>query len=583
MLIHLKHYTKQQLKLEQSKEKCLNLMTCKCYSRLKYLIGRDLEYIEGILCSLYDIQSIYEDYLHIINCHFSHMHFNQSRRLCEEKKDDDALEELMNRVTFLFLNIDETLMNTKRPPKKGYSEYFGTTEDTDWYNSGKKSQDLIDSMGSFQFQNEFGFEGNKCQQLCHESVAYFDNIKQEVLHNKYICMGIDAWNQTVRKSKAFKESFASGYVRTKTESRYEDQFCNKIVEWKKGESIQLPEIITLKLYTDFDKLQFELKKCFRFVKLQKEEDLLERRKIFYHWGLQLRILMAKFSTQLAYTKNFGRLYHGVNSRLKLSRTPISVCCGPLSTTSSYHVANTFATQKGFVIEFTYREGSHNYFRGYNCALTSDYPEEQEVMLSLGYIKILKIHTRPISLDTSLYSGETSFATYLKLILFVIHVVINDVFTFIQPLEDIAIQMFRYSVKWCCNNNQDETRRDLLFFLCTKGHNSNNYESKRNQIEYLKENEKMYINASNKQELEKFIEHVHYGWKTVFEEWRLNKKSLVIRRMSEKFKRLFERNDAFYYFPKLEKVTIKQRFENKRKTTVIKINDKGQKITNVTLK
>eukprot|EP01084_Bolivina_argentea_P267415 453923_1 len=116
----------------------------------------------------------------------------------------------------------------------------------------------------------------------------------------------------------------------------------------------MKEIITLKLYTDFDKLQCEFKKCFRFETFdnilqsinnitnekidetkQKYEtsvkDLKKRLNNFYHWRGTLLIELNKFGTKLN-TKNNMILYHGVNAKMIFN--------GPLSTTSSYHVAKT---------------------------------------------------------------------------------------------------------------------------------------------------------------------------------------------------------------------------------------------------
>ena len=72
------------------------------------------------------------------------------------------------------------------------------------------------------------------------------------------------WNQTLRKAKVFHQSWSGKKIRTLTGDRYVDPISNVNILWDKGEKITLKEILTLKLFTDFDQLQHELEKCFRF-------------------------------------------------------------------------------------------------------------------------------------------------------------------------------------------------------------------------------------------------------------------------------------------------------------------------------
>eukprot|EP01084_Bolivina_argentea_P171720 297512_1 len=130
----------------------------------------------------------------------------------------------------------------------------------------------------------------------------------------------------------------------------------------------------MKLYTDYDKLQFALKKCFRFetfdrilqntddmtdkeLVLEKEKyekikkDLKNRLENFYHWRCHLLIVLNKFATKLN-SKNNMILYHGVNAKMIFHAAQTYAFNGPLSTTSSYHVARTFSTAKGMVLTIT---------------------------------------------------------------------------------------------------------------------------------------------------------------------------------------------------------------------------------------
>ena len=75
------------------------------------------------------------------------------------------------------------------------------------------------------------------------------------MQNPYCPLSADSWNQTLRKSQIFHDTFARKKIRAPRKSFFEDQIAGIRDEWEKGEMISLEEIVTLKLYTDFDVLQ----------------------------------------------------------------------------------------------------------------------------------------------------------------------------------------------------------------------------------------------------------------------------------------------------------------------------------------
>ena len=90
------------------------------------------------------------------------------------------------------------------------------------------------------------------------------DIDREAMNNPYCQATKDNWNQTLRKSKIFCQSFAKQRIRTLYANSYTDEVTDVEDSWDKGVEISMQEVVTLKLYTDFDKLQHELKKCFRW-------------------------------------------------------------------------------------------------------------------------------------------------------------------------------------------------------------------------------------------------------------------------------------------------------------------------------
>lgn len=208
------------------------------------------------------------------------------------------------------------------------------------------------------------------KKLAFSNHGCLTGLNQEVLQNDFHRITNDNWNQTLRKAKAFHQSWAGKRIRTRTAGQYEDTVTEMNVIWDKDQAITLKEVLTLKLYTDFDQLQFELKKCFRFEQigsmLDDEEDkdkgdvvmdvkekddeakqVLERRLAnFYHWRMSLQITLKKYGKAI----RDMILYHGVNEKMILyPHVTTQAFHGPLSTTSSFHVSKTVRIYFVFLI------------------------------------------------------------------------------------------------------------------------------------------------------------------------------------------------------------------------------------------
>ena len=246
----------------------------------------------------------------------------------------------------------------------------------------------------------------------------------------------------------------------------------------------MQEIVTLKLYTDFDKLQFALKKCFRFETIediignhykkpynemseeekkqqaddikQKQEineknrrDLMERLSQFYHWRGGLLIVLNKFGTKLNH-QNDRVLFHGVNAKMIIKPSQTFAFSGPLSTTSSYHVARTFATAKGMVLKLTSHFPRLNYCNAFNVSLINDHPEKQEWIVGFIYLRLLEVTTTNIKarldkIPYSLWKREQFFAMSL----------FNEqIFSMSKHLERILAQYLSTNRKECCANKDN---------------------------------------------------------------------------------------------------------------------------------
>eukprot|EP01084_Bolivina_argentea_P242675 407035_1 len=95
--------------------------------------------------------------------------------------------------------------------------YIGKKEDDLWWNhiqpNDKKQEEeeiyrqLVLKMGVFRWQNLHGFQTGDNRELSHLQPK-FKNIKEEALNNEFKKLSKDNWNQTLRKSQIFFNSWA---------------------------------------------------------------------------------------------------------------------------------------------------------------------------------------------------------------------------------------------------------------------------------------------------------------------------------------------------------------------------------------
>eukprot|EP01084_Bolivina_argentea_P048306 89017_1 len=342
-------------------------------------------------------------------------------------EQEDAMDQLYNlralklgRIYTESVIETETAVNNVKYPMftadvKKVKSYIGKKDDDAWWHSIEEKNitgeqiytKLVTKMGVFRWQNPHGFIPGQKKNEISQLKPFKKNIKEEALHNQYAALSKDNWNETLRKSQIFYNSFARKRISTRYDGKFDDQLTQQRATWKKGEAISMAEIVTLKLYTDFDKLQFELKKCFRFETVQdivdkpdekkdaqESEKLIKRLQEFYHWRGALLIVLNKYGKRL-HDNNNMILYHGVNTKFIVKPNVTYAFSGPLSTTSSYHVARTFATAKGMILKINSHFPRLNYCNAFDVSLISDYPEEEEWLVGFMYVRILAVRTRKL--------------------------------------------------------------------------------------------------------------------------------------------------------------------------------------------
>ena len=322
------------------------------------------------------------------------------------------------------------------------------------------------------------------------------------MKNDFYRISVDNWNQTLRKSKVFFSTWAAKTIRTLQNGQFQDLIMGHFSTWDQGEIIDLESILVLKLYTDFDKLQNHLKKCFRidsvYDKLLNEHtintrktlissqmsipfrvsqmtqsrsqsksksqsnlipnpavineqasemrheldlkkcinDLEERLSQFFSWRGKLLMYINKFGKILQPTKhdNYDNnmiLYHGVNDKMILQPITTKSFFGPLSTSSSYHVAKAFASDKGMVLSISSHYPRLGVCNAFDASVISDYPEEQEWLIGFIYLRINKIYTDSNTIELNIQMPVDS---ELRFAFFSIHLFANEIFSMNHELE-----------------------------------------------------------------------------------------------------------------------------------------------------
>eukprot|EP01084_Bolivina_argentea_P109347 195455_1 len=206
----------------------------------------------------------------------------ESLHLVKSTSQDVAFSQLIDTIHCYFLHSDVPSgchPESSIQSEKMKSKYIGRNEDEKWIrsiehikisNEWKVYKTLVKKCAVYRWQSTTAKK--EFQDLAHVKPK-FKNPKEEALKNMYFPLSIENWNQTVAKVNRFKKSFAAERMRTHHNGEYYDDTMKNKATWKKGEIPNKQEITVIKLYTDWDELQSELKKCFRLTSV---EDIVQR-------------------------------------------------------------------------------------------------------------------------------------------------------------------------------------------------------------------------------------------------------------------------------------------------------------------
>eukprot|EP01084_Bolivina_argentea_P026282 48850_1 len=417
------------------------------------------------LMKKFDQSSLFIHKLDNIHSYFLHSALYD---VINNDQDDSKIEE----KSYVIENIK--IKKTKYSGKDD-AKWIKSIQDIDIEKENTIYITLLKNIGIWRWQGTTGFIRNHA--ILHLKPR-FENVKLEVLNNSFYKLSMDSWTQTVIKAREFKKTLAAQRIRTQYDGNFNDYVLGHKSCWKSGETLTIKEIMVIKLYTDWDDLQRELKKCSRLedcrdviiqytmrggfpdlpnmnqsdwqpsmlytskTSINSEAtdkiivtELEQRLKEFYHWRGKLLMFINKFASILKptyYDKIQKKecefiLYHGINGKMILNPSSTLSFYGPLSTTSSYYVAQTFATDKGMILSISSQYPKLKICNAFNASTISDYPEEQEWIIGHIYLRIRKIYIK--SIPQYIYMD-----TNIRLSFFVIHLFRQQMFSFDNNLQ-----------------------------------------------------------------------------------------------------------------------------------------------------
>eukprot|EP01083_Nonionella_stella_P004922 14378_1 len=272
-------------------------------------------------------------YTHCITFHSEHHSICDAGNKCKWNKQIQTETYMIHRHFFHDIPMHLELHTIRGTLQRERRQRFST-------NSKVKYKKTLRSLVKNESkQLEFGHK----YEITDQSEAKYRHPKEEMLKNEFHALQVREWNDLLKKSV---------YYMSRKEA--------------KRMRLGMKDIVSLKLYTDFDALQRHFRKCFRD---KKRDERLKRQKSFYYWYKQLGIASNKSDNIISH-----KLYHGVDVEL-----PPSTFCGmyhgPVSTTLAWDIAVAFAGSKGQVIELYPSFGK----KGLMVNFLSNFPDEQEVL------------------------------------------------------------------------------------------------------------------------------------------------------------------------------------------------------------
>ena len=115
--------------------------------------------------------------------------------------------------------------------------------------------------------------------------AYFPNFQKEIMKNPFFKLTAGDFNDVLKKCQFIRSRWLGEKIRSTRCGQYGK------AKWKPGEKIKELDLFAIKLYTDFESCQRELKKCYRPPSIENELEMqqYEQRFVIYNKFISLNI------------------------------------------------------------------------------------------------------------------------------------------------------------------------------------------------------------------------------------------------------------------------------------------------------
>eukprot|EP01084_Bolivina_argentea_P109335 195433_1 len=160
---------------------------------------------------------------------------------------------------------------------------------------------------------------------------------------------------------------------------------NKKFNIPKGSSFTINHLISLKLYTDFGRIQKEFKKhCRKNDENESIKDFANRNSEIAHWSRYLNESCTFYGSLM---KKKDIVYSGLKNKLLFSSLKQHFQC-PLSTTTCSAIAQNFCDDNGIILKL---KTANSKTRCFDVSWLSHFTQENERLIMGSYMKIIDIY------------------------------------------------------------------------------------------------------------------------------------------------------------------------------------------------
>eukprot|EP01084_Bolivina_argentea_P084399 152648_1 len=366
------------------------------------------ELFEKIIAADYNRQDLMRDYIHAKRCHHheEHKYFAKLRQCNDECSARTRFtNRSMNRKQsyntdlhkiILSQSLDTIHCNLLHSDAMSNSSKFVTNIDHKHQMKNVPKHDDIkqyDNLPSYQF----GADKNMIMFPKFSTNPKYDTLKDEFLSNKlyklelfdYLCLYENAknWMNAYQDHLPVAKRMCRRVV-----TEYEKRFQSAFVHIKKGDIIQMEQVMVTMSYCNMNELQKNYNNTWKLNPNESRHDVLERQREIGIWS-RLMYQTVYFFGNIFKMRN-DSVFRGLSTKLRFDMMGTTFGL-PTSTTTSVVVAQRFAeTADGIIIELRRtmsRDIDNIYLDVHSEYILSDYVNEQERIIfnsTLGFKNII---------------------------------------------------------------------------------------------------------------------------------------------------------------------------------------------------